>query len=140
MKLSSEKCSSSWLNALSLDGFNVCLTKAEFRDRFALKYGWEPSNLPQKCKCGERIFNHSREKPLLTKLLALLMKQDSIIKPIDYGNLGSVKFTLTCRFSIHVPKHAHENRSSLQKLSKLKEADIRAMNCNVLEVIETINF
>ena len=59
---------------------------------------------------------------------------------MNYGNLGSVKFTLTCSFSIHVPKHAHENRSSLQKSSKLKEDDPRAMNCNVLEVIETLTF
>ena len=59
---------------------------------------------------------------------------------MDFGNLGSVKFFLTFRFSIHVPKHANENRSSLQKSSKLKKADIREMNCNVLEVSKTITF
>ena len=53
MKLSSEKGASSWLNALPLQKYGFALTKSEFRDGLALRYGWEPKNLPLSCACGE---------------------------------------------------------------------------------------
>ena len=53
MKLSSEKGASSWLNALSLQKYGFALTKSEFRDGLALKYGWEPKILPISWACGE---------------------------------------------------------------------------------------
>ena len=53
MKLSSEKGASGWLNALPLQKYGFALTKSEFRDGLALRYGWEPKNLPISCACGE---------------------------------------------------------------------------------------
>ena len=53
MKLSSEKGASGWLNALPLQKYGFTLTKSEFRDGLALRYGWEPKNLPISCACGE---------------------------------------------------------------------------------------
>ena len=51
--LVSEKGASSWLAALPLKHYDFTLTKSEFRDGLALRYGWEPKNLPAKCPCGE---------------------------------------------------------------------------------------
>ena len=51
--LVSEKGASSWLAALPLKRYGFTLTKSEFRDGLALRYGWEPKNLPAKCPCGE---------------------------------------------------------------------------------------
>ena len=53
MKLSSEKRASSWLNALPLQKYGFALSKSEFRDGLALRYGWEPKNPPISCACGE---------------------------------------------------------------------------------------
>ena len=52
MELGSERGSSNWLTCrpLSRHGFN--LTKAQFRDGLAIRYGWIPDRLPTKCACG----------------------------------------------------------------------------------------
>ena len=49
----SEPGASSWLGALPLQeqGFN--LTKGEFQDALALRYGRQVKNLPSKCPCGQ---------------------------------------------------------------------------------------
>ena len=54
--LVSEKRASSWLAALPLKRYGITLTKSEFRDSLALRYGWEPKNLPAKCPCGGEPF------------------------------------------------------------------------------------
>ena len=46
------KGASSWLTSLPLQDENRALNKSEFRDALALRYGWRPKNLPQKCACG----------------------------------------------------------------------------------------
>ena len=46
------KGASSWLTSLPLQDENRALNKEEFRDALALRYGWRPKNLPQKCACG----------------------------------------------------------------------------------------
>ena len=51
--LVSEKGASSWLAALPLKRYGFTLTKSEIRDGLALRYGWEPKNVPVKCPCGE---------------------------------------------------------------------------------------
>ena len=48
-----EKGAFSWLAAIPLERYGFALTKSEFRDGLALRYGWEPKNLPAKCPCGE---------------------------------------------------------------------------------------
>ena len=53
MKLSKEKGASCWLNALPLKKYHFNLTKSEFRDGIALRYGWEPVKLPSNCACIE---------------------------------------------------------------------------------------
>ena len=52
-ELSSEKGASSWLNALPLQRYGFTLTKSDFRDGLAIRYGWEPKNTPSLCPCGE---------------------------------------------------------------------------------------
>ena len=58
LDLSIEKGASSWLNTLSLKRYHFDLTKTEFRDGLALRYGWEPLKTPAMCPCGE-LFNLS---------------------------------------------------------------------------------
>ena len=53
MALTSEKGASNWLAALPLQRYGFTLTKAEFKDGLALRYGWQPKNLPPVCPCGE---------------------------------------------------------------------------------------
>ena len=53
LNLAMEKGSSCWLNALPLKRYNFDLTKSEFRDGIALRYGWEPLKMPSICACGE---------------------------------------------------------------------------------------
>ena len=47
-----ERGASSWLTALPLEEFNLSLHKGAFRDAIALRYGWQPINIPSKCACG----------------------------------------------------------------------------------------
>ena len=51
--LASEKEASCWLNAMPLKKYNFNLSKSEFRDGIALRYGWEPPKLASNCVCGE---------------------------------------------------------------------------------------
>ena len=51
----SGKKASSWLAALPWKRYGFTLTKSQFRDGLALRYGWEPKNLPAKCPCGETL-------------------------------------------------------------------------------------
>ena len=53
LDLASEKGASCWLNALPIKRYNFNLTKSEFRDGIALRYGWEPRHLPVNCPCGK---------------------------------------------------------------------------------------
>ena len=53
LDLSIEKGASSWLNTLPLKRYHFDLTKTEFRDGLALRYGWEPLKTPALCPCGE---------------------------------------------------------------------------------------
>ena len=48
-----EKGASSWLTALPLEEFNLTLHKGAFRDAIALRYSWQPINVPSKCACGQ---------------------------------------------------------------------------------------
>ena len=52
MDLAQEKGASSWLTSLPLEEFGFSLHKGAFRDAIALRYGWQPSNLPSTCACG----------------------------------------------------------------------------------------
>ena len=52
LDLANQKGASSWLTALPLQETNFVLNKEEFRDALALRYGWRPKHLPQKCACG----------------------------------------------------------------------------------------
>ena len=40
---------SSWLSARPLEEHGFALHKGAFRDAIALRYGWEPTNLPSQC-------------------------------------------------------------------------------------------
>ena len=55
--LASEKGAPCWLNAMPLKKYlplkNFNLSKSEFRDGIALRYGWEPPKLASICVCGE---------------------------------------------------------------------------------------
>ncbi len=53
LECSSVKGASSWLTTLPLQDENRVLNKCEFRDALAMRYGWKPKNLPQKCACGK---------------------------------------------------------------------------------------
>ena len=53
MRLASEKGASSWLTCRPLKAHAFALSKGEFRDGLALRYGWTPSHLPTHCACGE---------------------------------------------------------------------------------------
>ena len=60
IKQNREKGASSWLSVLPLREQGFALTKDEFRDCIALRYGDKISNLPSKCACGETFdVNHA---------------------------------------------------------------------------------
>ena len=54
MEMASEKGATKWLSALPLKEFHFDLSKAEFQDALALRYGWNPPNLPAFCACGNK--------------------------------------------------------------------------------------
>ena len=43
----------SWLTCRPLKAHGLSLSKSEFREGLALRYGWQPSRLPSSCVCGE---------------------------------------------------------------------------------------
>ena len=53
LELVSKKGASNWLKALPLSRYNSNLNKSEFRDRIYLRYGWETTNIPLTCACGQ---------------------------------------------------------------------------------------
>ena len=53
MDLNMEKGASSWLTVLPLEEHHFSLHKQAFRDALALRYGWQPSQLPAYCSCGQ---------------------------------------------------------------------------------------
>ena len=62
--LAQEKGASSWLTSLPLDEFGFSLSKWAFRDALALRYGWQPSNIPNYCDCGTHFsVEHSLSCP-----------------------------------------------------------------------------
>ena len=50
-----EKGASSWLSALPIDEHGFFLHKGDFRDALCLRYGWQISNLPLHCACGDPL-------------------------------------------------------------------------------------
>ena len=90
-----EKSSSSWLNVLLLNFHKFNLNKSEFRDGIALRYGWEPKNMPMACasdenftisysvqcpKKGYIIIRHNEIRDILGKLLDDVY-YNSVIEP-----------------------------------------------------------
>ena len=53
--LATEKGSSTWLTALPLAEHGFALHKGSFHDAIALRYGWPPSEMPNKCACGTKF-------------------------------------------------------------------------------------
>ena len=53
MALSQERGASTWLSARPVEEHGFALHKSAFRDCVALRYGWEPAQLPSRCVCGE---------------------------------------------------------------------------------------
>ena len=51
-QLASEKGASSWLTCRPLKAHGFNLSKTEFRDGLALRYGWKPTKMPSTCSCG----------------------------------------------------------------------------------------
>ena len=57
LQLASKKGAPSWLNAspLKIYGPSKKITKTEIRDGLAIRYGWEPKNIPASYPCGENF-------------------------------------------------------------------------------------
>ena len=55
MRWADQPGASTWLTALPLTSHGFDLTRREFHDGLCLRYGWEPSNLPSSCSCGQRF-------------------------------------------------------------------------------------
>ena len=53
VELATDDGASSWLSARPIDEHGFALHKGAFRDAIALRYGWEPADLPSHCACGE---------------------------------------------------------------------------------------
>ena len=52
LEVMGEKGASSWLSSLPLEEYNFALSRMEFLDAMALRYGWTPCNFPAECACG----------------------------------------------------------------------------------------
>ena len=55
LDLAMEKEGSCWLNAPPMKRYHFNLTKGEFREEIALRYGWDPVKLPSTCECGKNF-------------------------------------------------------------------------------------
>ena len=55
MRWADQPGASIWLTALPLTSRGFDLTRREFHGGLCLRYGWEPSNLPSSCSCGQRF-------------------------------------------------------------------------------------
>ncbi|PFX23815.1 hypothetical protein AWC38_SpisGene11617 [Stylophora pistillata] len=53
VELASEKGASSWLTVIPMKDLGYNLSKREFRDAIKIRYGWEISDLPKTCVCGD---------------------------------------------------------------------------------------
>ena len=63
-QLAAEKGASSWLTCRPLKAHGFSLSKGEFRDGLALRYGWLPPRLPSSCVCGKAFHvNHALSCP-----------------------------------------------------------------------------
>jgi hypothetical protein len=51
MEFAKEKGSSIWLTTLPLEKHGFALSRSEFKDAIALRYGWLPERLPLACAC-----------------------------------------------------------------------------------------
>ena len=109
LEVATQKGASSWLTALPLQEHNYVLNKSEFRDALALRYGWKPKNLPQKCACGAQNsvthcldcklggfvvmrHNHTRDTfaNFLRKAGCKGVELEQLLLPVD-GELNQVK-------------------------------------------------
>ena len=50
-----ERGASTWLTVLPLTDHGFTLHRSDFHDAMALRYGWTPTKLPSKCKCGNNF-------------------------------------------------------------------------------------
>ena len=51
---------SNWLTVLPITEFGFRLSEQQFWDSIRLQYGWEISNLPKSCTCGNKfVIQHS---------------------------------------------------------------------------------
>ena len=55
VQLAQEKGAPSWLSAILISAHGFSLTKAEFRDAIALRYGWPLQQMPSHCSCGHTM-------------------------------------------------------------------------------------
>ena len=62
--IANEKGSSTWLSVIPLRSHGYHLYKEAFRDGLCLRYGWDPSRLPEACVCGVPFsVNHALNCP-----------------------------------------------------------------------------
>ena len=55
IRISTEKCASSWLSTLPIQEHGFTLHKSVFRDAVCLRYGWQPKHLPSHCVCCSKF-------------------------------------------------------------------------------------
>ena len=53
LQAAKEKGASSWLSALPIQRLGYTINKQEFRDAICLRYGWNISDMPKFCGCGQ---------------------------------------------------------------------------------------
>ena len=97
MDLAQEKGSSVWLISLPIQEFGFALHKQAFRDALALRYNWQPLQVPSTCACevkfsiehAQRWFSsirHNEIKDLTSNLLSEICNDVFIeagLQPID---------------------------------------------------------
>ena len=55
MDLAQEKGASTWLTTLPIQEFGFALHKRAFQDALALRYNWQPLQVPSSCACGTKF-------------------------------------------------------------------------------------